>query len=68
MKCCTELFFTTKRSGSGIGLALCKEVAEQAGGELVVESGPGRGTLVQLTIPNAGHPTAGGSRPPRPRP
>jgi signal transduction histidine kinase len=50
---CTELFFSTKRSGSGIGLALCKEVAERAGGELFVSSSVGVGTTVRLSLPMA---------------
>lgn len=48
---CTELFFSTKRSGSGIGLALCNEVAERAGGRLRVESSVGVGTTVRLSLP-----------------
>ncbi len=48
---CTELFFTTKPKGSGIGLALCKGVADAVGGKLLVESTPGRGTRVSITLP-----------------
>jgi signal transduction histidine kinase len=48
---CTELFFTTKPRGSGIGLALCKGVAEAVGGELVVRSTQGSGTMVSMTLP-----------------
>lgn len=48
---CTELFFTTKRSGSGIGLSLCKQIAEGAGGDLTIESQPGAGTTVRIRIP-----------------
>jgi signal transduction histidine kinase len=48
---CTELFFTTKRNGSGIGLALCRRAAEEAGGTLTIESVAGFGTSVTLDIP-----------------
>ncbi len=48
---CTDLFFTTKSSGSGIGLALCSNAAREAGGGLVVESEPGHGTRVALRLP-----------------
>lgn len=48
---CTELFFTTKRNGSGIGLALCRRAAEEAGGELTIESVAGFGTSVTLSVP-----------------
>jgi signal transduction histidine kinase len=48
---CTELFFTTKRAGSGIGLALCRKVAEEGGGTLEIRSTPGAGTSVTLRVP-----------------
>jgi len=48
---CTDLFFTTKRHGSGIGLALCRRAVESAGGQLQIQSVPGVGTAVVLTIP-----------------
>ncbi|MCA9609895.1 MAG: hypothetical protein KC619_30070 [Myxococcales bacterium] len=47
----TELFFTTKPSGSGIGLALCRRAIEGAGGTLELTSVPGFGTTVQARIP-----------------
>lgn len=48
---CTELFYTTKAKGSGIGLALCAGVAEAVGGSLSIESKPGEGTRISLTFP-----------------
>jgi signal transduction histidine kinase len=53
---CTELFFTTKRNGSGIGLALCRRIAEEAGGTLTIESVNGFGTSVTMDVPV--HPIA----------
>lgn len=50
---CTELFFTTKAHGSGIGLALCREACVAAGGRLTISSEPGLGTSVRLTLPVA---------------
>ncbi len=47
----TELFYSTKRSGSGIGLALCKRFAEQAGGQLSIASTVGVGTHIAIRIP-----------------
>lgn len=47
----TRLFFTTKSFGSGIGLALCQEVAREAGGELRIESAEGVGTTVTFVVP-----------------
>ncbi len=48
-------FFTTKpRSVStGLGLALVKGVATSSGGEVTIDSAPGRGTSVCLTLPIA---------------
>ncbi len=48
---CRELFFTTRANGSGIGLALCSNIAEGAGGTLSVESTRGAGTSVELMLP-----------------
>lgn len=48
---CTELFFTTKPKGSGIGLSLCKGVADAVGGTMLVESTVGRGTRVSMSLP-----------------
>ncbi len=47
---CSELFFTTKDTGSGIGLALCRRFAEARGGSLEVESEVGRGTTVSVRV------------------
>lgn len=48
---CTELFFTTRRTGSGIGLALCRQLAERAGGGLEILSVPGFGTSITIRVP-----------------
>ncbi|MBK7403007.1 MAG: hypothetical protein IPJ34_43975 [Myxococcales bacterium] len=48
---CTELFFTNKQQGSGIGLALCHQIAERGRGRLIVESRPEGGTTVTLRVP-----------------
>ena len=44
-------FFSTKESGSGLGLAISRRLARQLGGSLSVESSPGKGTLVILSLP-----------------
>lgn len=48
-------FFSTKPadSGSGLGLATVYGFARQSGGNLVIESEPGRGTRVTLVLPAA---------------
>jgi PAS domain S-box-containing protein len=50
-------FFTTKTNGTGLGLAIVKKIMDLHGGEIEVESAPGRGTTVRLVIPKAGPPT-----------
>ncbi len=45
-------FYTTKPGGSGIGLALCRQIAEGHGGTLTLENRPnGKGARARLTIP-----------------
>lgn len=45
-------FFTTKPAGigSGLGLSISQEIARQHGGDLEIESRPGEGTLVRVTL------------------
>jgi len=45
-----EPFFTTKEAGTGLGLPLCRIIAEAHGGEIRVESKPGEGTRVTVTL------------------
>jgi two-component system, NtrC family, sensor histidine kinase HydH len=47
----TEDFFTTKPSGSGLGLAFARRVLEAHGGSLSLRSEPGNGTTVELSVP-----------------
>jgi PAS domain S-box-containing protein len=48
-----EPFFTTKPAGtgSGLGLSMVSGFAARAGGEVTVESAPGRGTAVAIRLP-----------------
>lgn len=45
-----EPFATTKARGTGLGLAFVQQVAQESGGEASIESQPGRGTTVRLTL------------------
>ena len=45
-------FFTTKPGGSGIGLVLCRQIAEAHGGGITLENRtPGPGCRAELTLP-----------------
>jgi signal transduction histidine kinase/CheY-like chemotaxis protein len=46
-------FFTTKGPdrGSGLGLSICSSIVRQHGGEIAVESEPGRGAQFTVTFP-----------------
>ena len=44
-------FFTTKKSGSGIGLSLCKQIVTNHGGSLEIESEEGAGCVVRCCLP-----------------
>jgi signal transduction histidine kinase len=49
-------FFTTKRRGSGIGLANVQKVALAHGGRVELDSRPGEGATFRLHLPVAGEP------------
>lgn len=46
-----EPFYTTKDKGAGLGLFLAAEIVRAHGGEITVDSQPGTGTTVQVTLP-----------------
>jgi two-component system sensor histidine kinase/response regulator len=48
-------YYTTKgtadESGTGLGLMLCKEFLSKNGGQLIIESEPGKGSTFSFTLP-----------------
>ncbi|MBA3579345.1 MAG: ATP-binding protein [Gemmatimonadaceae bacterium] len=45
-----EPHFSTRTTGSGLGLAISRRLVEAWGGTIDIQSGPGRGTTVRITL------------------
>jgi PAS domain S-box-containing protein len=48
-----EAFFTTKSSGTGMGLPICRSIIDAHGGRLWAEANEPRGAVFQFTLPSA---------------
>lgn len=46
-------FVSTKESGMGVGLSICRSIISQHGGRIWAEPNPGGGTIFRFTIPAA---------------
>ena len=44
-------FFSTKEKGTGMGLAICRRIIDQHGGDIQVESESGKGTRFLIILP-----------------
>jgi two-component system NtrC family sensor kinase len=45
-----EPFYTTKERGTGLGLAITRQIIEQHHGQIQIQSDPGQGTTVTVTL------------------
>ncbi len=59
-----EAFFTTKPlgEGTGLGLSLCRNIVEEHGGTLEVDSEPGQGATFAIEVPVGTPPGAAATR------
>jgi signal transduction histidine kinase len=48
-----EAFYTTKLSGVGMGLAICRSIIDAHGGQLWADVNEPRGAVLQFTLPRA---------------
>jgi signal transduction histidine kinase len=48
-----DLYFTTKDHGTGIGLSMVYRIVQLHGGEIEVQSTPGRGTTFRVLLPRS---------------
>lgn len=46
-----EPYFSTKKSGVGLGLAITRKMVEEHGGRISVDSAPGKGTCFRIILP-----------------
>jgi signal transduction histidine kinase len=53
-------FVTSKPSGLGIGLSICRVIVEAHGGQLRAENNPGGGTVFRFTLPLSPIPSGAG--------
>ena len=48
--CDISAIFTTKESGTGLGLAVSKQIAQAHSGDITLESTPGQGTVFHIFL------------------
>jgi hypothetical protein len=56
-----EAFYTTKTSGVGMGLSICRSIIDAHGGRLWADANEPRGAVFQFTLPGAENDLANGA-------
>jgi signal transduction histidine kinase len=46
-------FYTTKDRGTGLGMGICYQIVKEHDGIIMVESEPGKGTTITISLPAA---------------
>lgn len=49
-----DIFYSTRKGGTGLGLAVVERIARTHGGEIILRSNPGVGTSIGINLPVSG--------------